>query len=89
MHLRIFTPHVLRNLEYLKLDALIAIGGDDTQSYAVRVHEEGFPVVSIPKTMDNDVYGTDYCIGFSTAVTRSIEFIAIFVHRQVHTNVSQ
>ena len=71
-----FTPHVLRNLEYLKLDALIAIGGDDTQSYAVRVHEEGFPVVSIPKTMDNDVYGTDYCIGFSTAVTRSIEFIA-------------
>ena len=71
-----FTPHVLRNIEYLKLDALIAIGGDDTQSYAVRVHEEGFPVVSIPKTMDNDVYGTDYCIGFSTAVTRSIEFIA-------------
>ncbi|MCX6138772.1 MAG: 6-phosphofructokinase [Ignavibacteriales bacterium] len=70
-----FTPHVLRNLEYLKLDALIAIGGDDTQSYAVRVHDEGFPVVSIPKTMDNDVYGTDYCIGFSTAVTRSIEFI--------------
>ena len=70
-----FTPHVLRNLEYLKLDALIAIGGDDTQSFAVRVHDEGFPVVSIPKTMDNDVYGTDYCIGFSTAVTRSIEFI--------------
>jgi ATP-dependent phosphofructokinase / diphosphate-dependent phosphofructokinase len=70
-----FTPHVLRNLEYLKLDALIAIGGDDTQSYAVRIHDEGFPVVSIPKTMDNDVYGTDYCIGFSTAVTRSIEFI--------------
>jgi 6-phosphofructokinase 1 len=54
---------------------LIAIGGDDTQSYAVRLHDEGFPVVSIPKTMDNDVYGTDYCIGFSTAVTRSVEFI--------------
>ena len=70
-----FTPHVLRNLQHLKVDVLIAIGGDDTQSYAVRLHEEGFPVVSIPKTMDNDVYGTDYCIGFSTAVTRSVEFI--------------
>jgi 6-phosphofructokinase len=70
-----FTPHVLRVLEYLKIDALITIGGDDTQSYAVRLHHEKFPVVSIPKTMDNDVYGTDYCIGFSTAVTRSVEFI--------------
>ncbi len=70
-----FTPHVLRNLEYLKVDVLIAIGGDDTQSYAVRLHEEGFPVVSVPKTMDNDVFGTDYCIGFSTSVTRSVEFI--------------
>ena len=69
------TKHVLRVLQHLKLDALIAIGGDDTLSYAVRLHKEGFPVVCIPKTMDNDVHGTDYCIGFSTAVTRSIEFI--------------
>ena len=70
-----FTPHILKVLEFLELDALIAIGGDDTLSYAARLHEEGFPVVAIPKTMDNDVYGTDYCIGFSTAVTRSVEFI--------------
>ncbi len=69
------TEHVLRVLEHLKLNALIAIGGDDTLSYAVRLHKEGFPVVCIPKTMDNDVHGTDYCIGFSTAVTRSVEFI--------------
>ncbi len=69
------TKHVLRVLEYLKIDGLIAIGGDDTLSYAVRLHEEGFPVVGIPKTMDNDVFGTDYCIGFSTAVTRSVDFI--------------
>ena len=59
----------------LGLDALIAIGGDDTLSYALRLHREGFPVVAIPKTMDNDVRGTDYCIGFSTAMTRSVEFI--------------
>jgi ATP-dependent phosphofructokinase / diphosphate-dependent phosphofructokinase len=58
-----------------ELDALIAIGGDDTLSYARRLHEEGFAVIAIPKTMDNDVHGTDYCIGFSTAVTRSVEFI--------------
>jgi ATP-dependent phosphofructokinase / diphosphate-dependent phosphofructokinase len=70
-----FTPHILSVLEFLELDALIPIGGDDTLSYAARLHEEGFPVVAIPKTMDNDVYGTDYCIGFSTAVTRSVEFI--------------
>lgn len=70
-----FTPHILRVLETLKIDALIAIGGDDTLSYAERMHQEGFPVVAIPKTMDNDVYGTDYCIGFSTAVTRSVDFI--------------
>lgn len=69
------TAHVLRVLSHLKLDALIVIGGDDTLSYAVRLHKENFPVVCIPKTMDNDVYGTDYCIGFSTAVTRSVEFI--------------
>ena len=73
--LRDFTPHVLKNLEFLKIDTLIPIGGDDTLSYGERLHSEGFPVVAIPKTMDNDVYGTDYCIGFSTAVTRSVQFI--------------
>jgi 6-phosphofructokinase 1 len=70
-----FTPHVLAVLERLGIDALVPIGGDDTLSYAERLHREGFPVVAIPKTMDNDVYGTDYCIGFSTAVTRSVNFI--------------
>jgi ATP-dependent phosphofructokinase / diphosphate-dependent phosphofructokinase len=73
--LRDFTPHVLRNLEYLGIETLIPIGGDDTLSYGERLHREGFPVVAIPKTMDNDVYGTDFCIGFSTAVTRSVQFI--------------
>ena len=70
-----FTPHVLRVLDKLGIDTLTPIGGDDTLSYAERLHREGFHVVAIPKTMDNDVYGTDYCIGFSTAVTRSVEFI--------------
>jgi ATP-dependent phosphofructokinase / diphosphate-dependent phosphofructokinase len=74
-NLRDFTPHVLKNLEHLKIDRLIPIGGDDTLSYGERLHRESFPVVAIPKTMDNDVYGTDYCIGFSTAVTRSVQFI--------------
>jgi 6-phosphofructokinase 1 len=69
------TAHVLRVIEKLGIDVLITIGGDDTQSYAVRMHKEGVPVIAIPKTMDNDVYGTDYCIGFSTAVTRSVDFI--------------
>ena len=73
--LRDFTPHVLQNLEYMGIDTMIPIGGDDTLSYGERLHREGFPVVAIPKTMDNDVYGTDYCIGFSTAVTRSVQFI--------------
>lgn len=72
---RDFTPHVLKNLEFLGINTLIPIGGDDTLSYGERLHSEGFPVVAIPKTMDNDVYGTDYCIGFSTAVTRSVQFI--------------
>ena len=67
------TPDVLRNLEHLGVDALIPIGGDDTLSYGKRLHDEGMHVVAIPKTMDNDVYGTDYCIGFSTCVTRTIE----------------
>ena len=69
------TPHVLRALEHLGVDAMVPIGGDDTLSFAVRLHQEGVRVVAIPKTMDNDVFGTDYCIGFSTAVTRSVEFI--------------
>jgi 6-phosphofructokinase 1 len=70
-----FTPHILKVLDTLKVNVLIAIGGDDTLSYALRLHKEGFPVVAIPKTMDNDVFGTDYCIGFSTAITRSVDFI--------------
>lgn len=74
-NLRDFTPHVLRNLEYLGVNVLLPIGGDDTLSFGERLHSEGFPVIAIPKTMDNDVYGTDYCIGFSTAVTRSVQFI--------------
>jgi 6-phosphofructokinase 1 len=73
--LRDFTPHVLENLEHLGIERLIPIGGDDTLSYGERLHSEGFPVVAIPKTMDNDVYGTDYCIGFSTAVTRGVQII--------------
>jgi ATP-dependent phosphofructokinase / diphosphate-dependent phosphofructokinase len=67
------TPDVLKNLEHLGIDTLIPIGGDDTLSYACRMHQEGVKVVAIPKTMDNDVPGTDYCIGFSTCVTRTIE----------------
>ena len=70
-----FTEHVLKVIEKAGLDVLIPIGGDDTLSYALRMHQEGIPVVAIPKTMDNDVIGTDYCIGFSTAVTRSVGFI--------------
>lgn len=70
-----FTSHVLANLSALGIDVLVAIGGDDTLSFALRLHREGFPVIAIPKTMDNDVTGTDYCIGFSTAVTRSVNFI--------------
>jgi 6-phosphofructokinase 1 len=69
------TLHVLRVLDRLGIDALIPIGGDDTLSFALRLHDEGVPVVAIPKTMDNDVHGTDYCIGFSTAITRTVIFI--------------
>lgn len=69
------TRHSLRVLEWLNLDAMIAIGGDDTLSYAARLHRENYQVVGIPKTMDNDVFGTDYCIGFSTAVSRSTDAI--------------
>jgi 6-phosphofructokinase len=66
------TPEVLKNLAFLSIDFLIPIGGDDTLSYGVRLYKEGFKVIAIPKTMDNDVPGTDYCIGFSTCVTRTI-----------------
>jgi 6-phosphofructokinase 1 len=67
------TPDVLRHVEFLGIDTLVPIGGDDTLSYGERLHREGVKVVAIPKTMDNDVPGTDYCIGFSTCVTRTIE----------------
>ncbi len=67
------TPEVLKNLAFLGVDYLIPIGGDDTLSYGVRLYQEGVKVVAIPKTMDNDVPGTDYCIGFSTCVTRTIQ----------------
>jgi len=66
------TAEVLENLEFLGVDVMIPIGGDDTLSYGVTLHQQGVPVIAIPKTMDNDVPGTDYCIGFSTCVTRTI-----------------
>jgi 6-phosphofructokinase len=66
------TPEILKNLDWLGIDTLIPIGGDDTLSYGVRLYKEGVKVIAIPKTMDNDVPGTDYCIGFSTCVTRTI-----------------
>jgi hypothetical protein len=70
-----FTDHALKVVESLGIDVLIPIGGDDTLSYGLRMHQEGVPVIAIPKTMDNDVHGTDYCIGFSTAITRGVQFI--------------
>lgn len=69
------TPHVLRVLEHLGINAMIPIGGDDTLSYGARLFQEGVPVVACPKTMDNDVFGTDYCIGFGTAVTRTVDMV--------------
>jgi 6-phosphofructokinase 1 len=69
------TRAALRAIEFLKLDALVALGGDGTLTFARRLHSQGVPVIAIPKTMDNDVFGTDYCLGFSTAVTRSVMFI--------------
>ncbi|MBU0734322.1 MAG: 6-phosphofructokinase [Proteobacteria bacterium] len=72
---RDFTSHCINNLDRLGVDAVVPIGGDDTLSFADRLRSEGFPVIAIPKTMDNDVFGTDYCIGFSTAVTRGVGFI--------------
>jgi ATP-dependent phosphofructokinase / diphosphate-dependent phosphofructokinase len=70
-----YTDYVLKVIAQLGIDYLVTIGGDDTLSYTARLNKEGVPVIAIPKTMDNDVFGTDYCIGFSTAVTRSVEFI--------------
>jgi 6-phosphofructokinase 1 len=70
-----FTDHALKVVDKLGIDVLIPIGGDDTLSYGLRLHQEGVPVIGIPKTMDNDVHGTDYCIGFSTAVSRGVQFI--------------
>jgi 6-phosphofructokinase 1 len=69
------TAHILRVLDWLGIDDLVCIGGDATLGYASRLAREGIAVIGIPKTMDNDVFGTDYCLGFSTAVTRSIQFI--------------
>ncbi len=71
------TPDVLKNLHFMGIDYLIPIGGDDTLSYGVRLYKEGVKVIAIPKTMDNDVPGTDYCIGFSTCVTRTISLTDI------------
>jgi 6-phosphofructokinase len=69
------TPVVLENLEALGIDVLVTIGGDDTLSYSQVLTNAGVPLVAIPKTMDNDVQGTEYCIGFSTAITRAKEAI--------------
>ncbi|MFC2114963.1 6-phosphofructokinase [Bacteroidota bacterium] len=71
------TPEIIKNLEFLGVDFLIPIGGDDTLSYGVRMYQEGVKVIAIPKTMDNDVPGTDYCIGFSTCITRTIHLCNI------------
>lgn len=69
------TGHVIKVIKALGIDVMVPIGGDDTQSFGERLHREGVPTVAIPKTMDNDVYGTDYCIGFSTAVSLSVQYI--------------
>jgi ATP-dependent phosphofructokinase / diphosphate-dependent phosphofructokinase len=69
------TAEVLANMDFLKLDGLVVIGGDDTLSYGAKLSEKDVPVWGIPKTMDNDVPGTDYCIGFQTAINRAAEFI--------------
>jgi ATP-dependent phosphofructokinase / diphosphate-dependent phosphofructokinase len=69
------TAHVLKNLAHLGVDVLFPIGGDDTLSYGERLYKEKFQVIGIPKTMDNDVHGTDYCLGFATAVSRSVQYL--------------
>ena len=73
-----YTDYILKVLHHLKIDSLITIGGDDTLSFSARLQKEGVPIVAIPKTMDNDVLGTDYCIGFSTAITRGVNHITYF-----------
>lgn len=75
---RDYTDYIMKVLDHLNLDSLITIGGDDTLSYSDRLFKAGFPLVGIPKTMDNDVLGTDYCIGFSTAVTQAVKMITDF-----------
>ena len=69
------TGHVINVLEKLGIDAMITLGGDGTLRFSAHLAGLGVPIVSVPKTMDNDVFGTDYCIGFSTAVSRSVEAI--------------
>jgi len=69
------TSEVMSNLDYMGIDYLVPIGGDDTLSYGVKLHTKGVPIVAIPKTMDNDVPGTDYCIGFGTCISRTIELV--------------
>ena len=69
------TPAVLKNIEALELDYIVAIGGDDTLSYAAELDRRGMKVIAVPKTMDNDVRNTEYCIGFSTAITRAMDAI--------------
>ena len=70
-----FTDHILRVLDILGIDVLVSIGGDDTLSFSSRLDKENFRIVGIPKTMDNDVFGTDYCIGFSTSISRDVDVI--------------
>lgn len=77
------TPHVLKNLQTLGINVLFPIGGDDTLSYGERLYKEGFNVIGMPKTMDNDVHGTDYCLGFATAVSRSVTYL-----NQLRTSVA-
>lgn len=73
-----YTDHVVKVLSHLGVDSLVTIGGDDTLSYSARLSKEGFPLVAIPKTMDNDVNGTEYCIGFSTAITGAVSLLTNF-----------
>lgn len=69
------TPEVIKNIEYLQLDYLVVIGGNTTLKYALRLHKEGVKIIAIPKTMDGDVSGTDYSVGFSTCISRTINMI--------------
>lgn len=73
-----YTDYILKVIDHLKLDSLITIGGDDTLSFSAKLQKEGIKIIAIPKTMDNDVLGTDYCIGFSTAITSGVNHITNF-----------